>query len=53
MAIVELKLAVAKIAQRYVLDLAPGHRVVQAAGTTMHPRNGMKMIVRHAPAQTT
>jgi cytochrome P450 len=53
MAIVELKLAVATLAQRYVLDLAPGHRVVQAAGTTMHPRNGMKMIVRTAPEHAT
>jgi cytochrome P450 len=48
MAIVELKIVVALLAQRYALDLAPGHRVVQAAGTTMHPRNGMQMLVRNA-----
>jgi cytochrome P450 len=46
MATTELKLAVAQIAQRYQLDLVPGHRVAKAAGTTMHPRYGMKMYVR-------
>lgn len=48
MAMVELKLAVAQIAQRFVLDLAPGHRVAMAAGTTMHPRYGMQMSIRPA-----
>lgn len=48
MATAELKLSVAKIAQRYVLDLAPGHRVVEHAGTTMMPRYGMRMQIRHA-----
>lgn len=42
----ELKLAIALLAQRYELDLAPGHRVEPAAGTTMHPRYGMRMLVR-------
>jgi cytochrome P450 len=45
-AVVELKLAVAMIAQRYELILAPGQRVEGAAGTTMHPRYGMKMSIR-------
>jgi cytochrome P450 len=45
-AVVELKLAVALLAQRYELDLAPGQRVEGAAGTTMHPRYGMNMLVR-------
>jgi cytochrome P450 len=45
-AIVELKLAVAMIAQRYELTLAPGHRVEGSAGTTMHPRYGMSMSIR-------
>jgi cytochrome P450 len=45
-AIVELKLAVAMIAQRYELTLAPGHRVESAAGTTMRPRYGMNMHIR-------
>lgn len=48
MAMVELKLAVAQIAQRFVLDLAPGHKVEMAAGTTMHPRHGMRMLIRPA-----
>jgi cytochrome P450 len=46
MAIVELKVAVAMIAQRYELALAPGQRVEGAAGTTMYPRYGMNMLVR-------
>jgi cytochrome P450 len=45
-AVVELKLAVAMIAQRYELTVAPGHRVEGAAGTTMHPRYGMNMLIR-------
>lgn len=45
-AIAELKLAIALLAQRYELDLAPGHRVEPAAGTTMYPRYGMRMLVR-------
>jgi cytochrome P450 len=45
-AIAELKLAVALLAQRYELDLAPGHRVEAAAGTTMYPRYGMNMLAR-------
>jgi cytochrome P450 len=45
-AVVELKLAVAMIAQRYELTPAPGQRVAGAAGTTMHPRYGMKMHIR-------
>lgn len=48
MAIAELKVVVALTAQRYVLDLEPGHRVEQAPGTTMHPRYGVRMIFRHA-----
>jgi cytochrome P450 len=45
-AVVELKLAVAMIAQRYELAVAPGQRVESAAGTTMHPRYGMNMSIR-------
>ena len=46
MALVELKLAVAMIAQRYELTLTPGHRVEGEAGTTMRPRYGMRMHIR-------
>jgi cytochrome P450 len=45
-AIAELKLAIALLAQRYELDLAEGHRVQAAAGTTMYPRYGMNMLAR-------
>ena len=45
-ALVELKLAVAMIAQRYELTVAPGHRVEGEAGTTMRPRYGMSMHIR-------
>jgi cytochrome P450 len=45
-ALVELKLAVAMIAQRYELTLAPGHRVEGEAGTTMRPRDGLNMHIR-------
>jgi cytochrome P450 len=45
-ALVELKLAVAMIAQRYELTLAPGHRVEGVAATTMRPRYGMHMHIR-------
>jgi cytochrome P450 len=49
-ALVELKLIVARIAQRFELQLAPGHKVEPAPGTTMFPRYGMKMKIRHAKA---
>ena len=50
MAVAELKLVIAQIAERYRLELAPGHRVVEAAGTTMYPRYGMKMSIHPARA---
>ena len=46
LAVLELKMLTAQIAQRFVLDLLPGHPVVPAAGTTMYPRYGMKMVIR-------
>jgi cytochrome P450 len=45
-ALVELKLVVAMIAQRYELSLGPGQRVEPEASTTMRPRYGMSMRVR-------
>lgn len=51
MAMTELKLAVARIALRYELDVAAGRRVKPAAGTTMHPRGGIRMRIRHAAAR--
>jgi cytochrome P450 len=46
LAILESKLILALIAQRYQLDLAPGEKVEAYAGTTMRPRDGMRMVVR-------
>jgi len=48
-AMLELKLIVARIAQRFVLDLAPRQKIEPAPGTTMYPRYGMKMRISHAP----
>ena len=42
----ELKLAVALLAQRFELDLAPRQRVTAVAGTTMYPRDGLRMHAR-------
>lgn len=50
LSVVELKLILAQIAQRFVLDLAPGHRVRPSAETTMRPLYGMNMNIRKAPA---
>ena len=50
-AIVELKMVLAQIAQRYVLDLVPGQSIEPAPGTTMYPRYGMKMTLRRAAAR--
>jgi cytochrome P450 len=47
-ALLELKLIVARIAQRFTLDLAPGQKIEPAPGTTMYPRYGMKMRITPA-----
>ncbi len=47
-AMVELKLIVAQIAQRFTLDLAPDQKIEPAPGTTMYPRYGMKMRITRA-----
>jgi cytochrome P450 len=49
-AMVELKMIVAMLAQRYRLEIAPGQRIHPAPGTTMYPRHGMKMSV-HAQTE--
>jgi cytochrome P450 len=46
-AILELKMIVAQIAQRYRLELAAGQKIERAAGTTMYPRYGMRMTIQH------
>jgi cytochrome P450 len=47
-ALLELRLIVARIAQRYTLDVAPGQKIEPAPGTTMYPRYGMKMRITRA-----
>lgn len=47
-AMIELKLIVARIAQRFVLTLDPTQKVEAAPGTTMFPRYGMRMKITHA-----
>jgi cytochrome P450 len=47
-ALLELRLIVARIAQRYRLDVAPGQKIEPAPGTTMYPRYGMKMRITRA-----
>jgi len=46
LAMVEGKLILAQVAQRYLLDVEPGQRVEAMAATTMRPRYGMRMRVR-------
>ena len=50
MALMQSKLVVALIAQRYNLSLFPGHKVEKHAATTMRPRFGMKMNVERLVA---
>jgi cytochrome P450 len=51
-ALLELRLVVARIAQRFVLELAPDQKIEPAPGTTMYPRYGMKMRITRARVQT-
>ncbi|MCW5621772.1 MAG: cytochrome P450 [Burkholderiales bacterium] len=46
LAMIEGKLILAQVAQRYLLDVAPGQRIEAMAATTMRPRHGMRMLVR-------
>ena len=46
MAVSELKLVLALIAQRFNLDLVPRHKVRTSAETTMRPRFGMRMTIQ-------
>ena len=50
MALMQSKLVVALIMQRYDLSLVPGHVVEPQAATTMRPRYGMKMNIRRLAA---
>ena len=50
LAMVEGKLILAQVAQRFVLDLLPGERIEPMAATTMRPRYGIRMHVRRRQA---
>jgi cytochrome P450 len=45
-AMMEARLILATIAQRYTLEVVPGHKVVPERVFTMRPKYGMKMIAR-------
>jgi cytochrome P450 len=51
-ALVELRIILARISQRFVLTLDPTQKVEPAPGTTMFPRYGMRMKITHAPRRT-
>lgn len=42
----EATLIAARTSQRFVLDSAPGQRVVEEGTTTLRPRGGLPMILR-------
>ena len=46
LALVQMKLITAVIAQRYQLDAKPGHPVEPIPGTVMRPERGMPMLIR-------
>lgn len=46
LALVQMKLIVAVIAQRYRLDVKPGHPVEPIPGTVMRPERGMPVLIR-------
>jgi cytochrome P450 len=48
-ALIELRIILARISQRFVLTLDPTQKVEPAPGTTMFPRYGMRMKITHAP----
>ncbi len=50
MALMQSKMVVALIAQRYNLSLCKGHKVEKHAATTMRPKYGMKMDVSSVAA---
>ena len=50
-AVVELKLILTQIAQRFVLSHDPSHRIVPTAGTVMHPKGGMPMFIQRRQLQ--
>jgi len=49
-AMLQSKLIVAQIAQRFTINLQAGHPVEPMPGTTMRPRFGMRVTIRDVPA---
>ena len=45
MAMIELKMIVAQLAQRYRLEVVPDHPIELEAGTTMYSLHGMQMTL--------
>jgi cytochrome P450 len=45
-ALLEATMLAAATSQRYVLDAAPGHRVVEEGFTTLRPKGGLPMVIR-------
>jgi cytochrome P450 len=50
-ALMEIQIIVAMIAQRFVLDLVPGHPVVPDPLVTLRPRHGVRMTLRRIPGR--
>lgn len=50
LAMIELKMIVAQLAQRYRLELVPGHPIELEPGTTMYPLHGMQMTLERRRA---
>ncbi|GIV95852.1 MAG: cytochrome P450 [Herpetosiphonaceae bacterium] len=49
-ALMEAQLILATLAQRYQLELVPGHRVEPEPLITLRPRYGLRMVVKHYSA---
>ena len=51
LAMMEAKLVLATIAQRFQMEVAPGHPVVPQRMFTLRPQYGMKMVLRERETQ--
>jgi cytochrome P450 len=51
LAMMEAKLVLATIAQRFTMDVAAGHPVVPQRMFTLRPKHGMKMVLRERETQ--
>jgi cytochrome P450 len=46
-ALLEATMIAATTSQRFVLDAVPGHHVVEEGFTTLRPKGGLPMVIRH------